>query len=355
MNSKEISKQNRKGSKFQDWMRNRFVVEYEKHIQAMVYVGAAFWVIIVGLRGLGDLSNISFVPDFLLNDQGKIQANIVMLGLLVEFTMLCLLATVSFFAPTEKKEDLQSSIDNLSASVKKLSESTLTDAAKKIMATAEKTSSIAEDLLSHEIQILNDYRNKLDRRLIQVDQQIVQIRENISQGMVESVEKIKYFVENEKNAINKYNELIENLIVEANSALNRITQIVSYETNSLFNTTEKSMNRQKDLLENFYKTNSKLLAETRENYMGFLKNFSELVERENKRMNWVTANQLRPEEFMINMNRTNERLVTHLENIDNSLKIIMNEIGASDKLRSGKISFYKKVKLKWRELLDEFQ
>ncbi|MCH7774641.1 MAG: hypothetical protein IH784_09590, partial [Bacteroidetes bacterium] len=74
------------------WLKYKFATEYDQNIQALVYFGAAFLVIIVGLRGLGDLSDVSFIPRFLLDSNGKIDVNLVMFGLTVEFLMLCLLA-----------------------------------------------------------------------------------------------------------------------------------------------------------------------------------------------------------------------------------------------------------------------
>ena len=104
----------------QYWLRHNFAIEHEKSIQALVYVGAAFLVIIVGLRGLGDISNTSYIPKFLLNQDGKIDSSIVMIGLLVEFIMLCLLAAVSFFSPRDKDDNLQTSINELAGSVETL-------------------------------------------------------------------------------------------------------------------------------------------------------------------------------------------------------------------------------------------
>ena len=102
---------------FSYWLKYKFAADYEKSIQAMVYAGAALLVIIVGLRGLGNISDVPYIPDFLLNQEGKIDSNLVMIGLLVEFVMLCLLAAVSFFAPRDSDRDLQSSINNLAETV----------------------------------------------------------------------------------------------------------------------------------------------------------------------------------------------------------------------------------------------
>lgn len=73
---------------------------YSNVIQALVYAGAAFLVVIVGLRGLGDLSQLGFMPQFLLDENtGRISVNIVIFGLVAEFAMLMALAFVFFKAP----------------------------------------------------------------------------------------------------------------------------------------------------------------------------------------------------------------------------------------------------------------
>lgn len=73
---------------------------YFNVIQALVYAGAAFLVVIVGLRGLGDLSQNSYVPTWLLEPEtGRISVNFVIAGLVAEFAMLMALAFVFFKAP----------------------------------------------------------------------------------------------------------------------------------------------------------------------------------------------------------------------------------------------------------------
>ena len=94
------------------FFKNEFVQKYEQSVQAFVYFGAAFLVIIVGLRGLGDLSDAEFIPGFILNDEGKISGNIVIAGLLFEFFMLCLLALVAYFSPKQDVYDKPETINN---------------------------------------------------------------------------------------------------------------------------------------------------------------------------------------------------------------------------------------------------
>ena len=139
-----------------------FAVRHERLIQSLVYVGAAFLVIIVGLRGLGNLSSTTFIPNFILDNDGKIESNIIMIGLLIEFTMLCLLAAVTYFTTDERKDDLQISIENLSESVSKLTQTMPAEIVQKLIQSTEETASSASRLLSEEIDILNNFRARLD-------------------------------------------------------------------------------------------------------------------------------------------------------------------------------------------------
>jgi len=349
-----FKKQSKTTSNFGYWLRNNFAVDYEQHIQALVYFGAAFLVIIVGLRGLGDLRDVSFVPRFLLNANGKIQSNIVMIGLFVEFTMLCLLAAVAYFTPAESKDDIQNEIRKLTDVLDNLSGANQTEAAQKVMDAAIKTSRGAEELLSSEIEILNDFRNKLNEKLLQLDHEISQVRQQMSEEVIGFAKSFEEFIQNEKDTIKRYNELVENLTVEAISAFRYTSQIVTDRVTKTFDSAEKTLNRQNELVEKFYSVNSKLLSETKDSYQGYIKNFSEMVTRENQRLNWLTANQSRPEEFMLNMIKTNERLITHLENIDNTIKIIANQTSPLH-LKNKRASFYRKMKIRWYKLFNEFQ
>ncbi len=133
---------------FSHWLKYSFAAEYEKSIQAMVYAGAALLVIIVGLRGLGNISDVPYIPDFLLNQEGKIDSNLVMIGLLVEFIMLCMLAAVSFFSPQDSDKGLQSSINTLAETVDTLSESVPSEVGQTLMKSAQETKSAIESFLN---------------------------------------------------------------------------------------------------------------------------------------------------------------------------------------------------------------
>lgn len=76
-----------------------FVQKHQNKVMGLVYFGASFLIIIVGLRGLGTLAGqLSVIPAFLVDSTGKIDPNWVILALLVEFVMLTLLAIFTFLA-----------------------------------------------------------------------------------------------------------------------------------------------------------------------------------------------------------------------------------------------------------------
>ena len=353
MKARYYRKQKKSKSTLGDWLRYRFATEFDQNIQALVYFGAAFLVIIVGLRGLGDLSDVSFIPNFFLDSNGKIDAHIVMIGLVIEFLMLCLLAAVSFFAPAEKRADLQSSIDNLSKSVEKLSETVPSELVQKIITSAQETAAASEKLLSEEIEILNKFRSKLDDRIRQIDQDIILVRQNIAQGIIDSSAQMEEVVKKEQQTLGSYNKVIDSLITGTKETLNNVSQSISGEVKKTFATSAAVMTRQEKMIVKFYGINSKLLSEAQENFKKFILNYSEMVEKESQRLEWISTKQLRPEEFILNMNRTNERLISHLENIDNSLKIITNGRGSSYDGIVRKRSFWGWMGRKGRRLPDE--
>ncbi|MGB5848663.1 MAG: hypothetical protein WBH40_09265 [Ignavibacteriaceae bacterium] len=336
-----------------NWLKYRFATEFDQNIQALVYFGAAFLVIIVGLRGLGDLSDVSFIPHFLLDSNGKIDAHIVMVGLVVEFLMLCLLAAVSFFAPSESRPDLQTSIESLSKSVEKLSETIPSELVQKMITSAQETAKASEKLLIEEIEILNNFRSRLDERIRQMDQDIILVRQSIAQGIIDSSAKMEEVVKKEQETLGSYNKVIEALIAGTKETLNKVSQSISNEVKKTFATSAAVMTRQEKMIVKFYGINSKLLSEAQENFKKYILNYSEMVDKESQRLEWISTKQIRPEEFILNINKTNERLISHLENIDNSLKIITNGRGSSYDGIVRKKSFWGWMGRKGRRQLDK--
>ncbi len=90
---------------FGKFMVYKFIPQYSNNVQGLVYMGAAFLIIIVGLRGLGELAgSIAIVPRFLL-DGKKVSPNWVMVALFLEFALLMVMAITTFFTPEEAMFD----------------------------------------------------------------------------------------------------------------------------------------------------------------------------------------------------------------------------------------------------------
>lgn len=88
---------------FGRYMVYTFIPNYANNIQGLVYMGAALLIIIVGLKGLGTAAyKIPIVPPFLLDHATqKVSSTWVMIALFLEFTLLMVLAIVTFFTPEE--------------------------------------------------------------------------------------------------------------------------------------------------------------------------------------------------------------------------------------------------------------
>lgn len=98
-------KKNQDGPKtaFGRYMVYTFIPKYANNVQGLVYMGAAFLIIIVGLRGLGTVAyDIPIVPKFLFDSvTHKVAPMWVMAALFLEFSLLMVLAIVTFFTPEE--------------------------------------------------------------------------------------------------------------------------------------------------------------------------------------------------------------------------------------------------------------
>lgn len=405
-----------------NWIKYNFAIEHEKSIQALVYVGAAFLVIIVGLRGLGDISNTSYIPRFLLNQEGKIDSSIVMIGLIVEFIMLCLLATVSFFAPKNKDEDLQSSINDLAGSVETLAAGVPSKFAETLTKNAQETKIAVENFLNKEAEITESIKSQTQEQLRLLNGEISEIKESLQHGIKDSTNQITDFLQSEKEnlsnhfsladkfmsanresiqsaaedltllaknsssetkgvferekeiinnfyninsglisksgeefreALTNLNEKVEALVSDANLAFQKVTENLRDNVISSSAVSNEVFEREKEMIDKFYKVNSELIAKTSDEFRGILKNYNQMLGQESERLKWLSANQLRPAEYMLRSNKTNDRLVTHLENIDNTLKTLMNEISSSGIRAGSRQPFYKKIKVRWQRLFNQ--
>ena len=143
------------------------------------------------------------------------------------------------------------------------------------------------------------------------------------------------------------------LVTDAKIVFQNVTDSLKDNLKSSSAVSNEVFEREKGMIDKFYKVNSELIAKTSDEFRGVLKNYNHMFEQESERLKWLSANQLRPTEYMLKTNKTNERLVTHLENIDNSLKVIMNEISTSGIKVSSKQALYNKIKLRWQKIINQ--
>lgn len=163
---------------FGRFMVYTIVAKYANNIQGFVYMGAAILIIIVGLRGLGELAGqLSAVPKFLLDHEGmKIDPNWVMIALFLEFFLLMVLALVTFFTPEEyghisvddhDKADStqQSSFNNVISVPKNLSAD--------LKAELESLQRVADDQIKVVNNVIDQY-NALNKKITVIQQQSLQ-------------------------------------------------------------------------------------------------------------------------------------------------------------------------------------
>lgn len=93
---------------------NKINPEWGNNILGLVYFGAAFLVIVVGLRGLGEQINkievlvtLNGILQGALIEAKGVKLGLIFIALIFEFTMLCLLAITKFFEPENERESEQ--------------------------------------------------------------------------------------------------------------------------------------------------------------------------------------------------------------------------------------------------------
>ncbi|MCF8435408.1 MAG: hypothetical protein K9G57_01065 [Ignavibacteriales bacterium] len=101
MSSQKSSGANTPKTAFGRFMVYTFIPRFANNVMGLVYVGAALLIIIVGLRGLGAaVQGIPVIDPYLL-DNGKLAVQWVLGALILEFLLLLLMATVTFFTPED--------------------------------------------------------------------------------------------------------------------------------------------------------------------------------------------------------------------------------------------------------------
>ena len=152
----ETNKGNQPKTAFGRYMVYKFIPQYANNVSGIVYMGAAVLIIIVGLRGLGSVAGqIAIVPKFLLGGDGKILPTYVMAALFLEFSLLLILAIVTFFTPEEVHEgDKHEKGAEVEAEVRKLARFESPD--------FEKELERMKRLTDEEVKMIETYLDKFD-------------------------------------------------------------------------------------------------------------------------------------------------------------------------------------------------
>jgi hypothetical protein len=169
--------QNGPKTAFGRFMVYTVVNKYANNIQGFVYMGAALLIIIVGLRGLGDLAGkLAMVPRFLIGAEDKVDPNYVMLALFLEFFLLMILAIVTFFTPEEyghatpadeasDEAPAQSAFNSVISIPKNLSAD--------LKGELESLQKLADDQIKVVNSVIDQY-NALNKKIIVIQQQSLQ-------------------------------------------------------------------------------------------------------------------------------------------------------------------------------------
>ncbi len=141
-------KANEPRTAFGRYMVYTFIPSYANNVAGLVYLGAAFLIIIVGLRGLGKVAGqLSVIPRFMITEKGSLDPNWVVAAILLEFTLLVLLAIVTFFTPEDAHHGAPKAED---------------EAPKKPSVDFHKELRELKDLTDEEIKMVNDYLDKYE-------------------------------------------------------------------------------------------------------------------------------------------------------------------------------------------------
>jgi hypothetical protein len=409
------------GTGLRNWLEYNFAERHEKSIQALVYVGAALLVIIVGLRGLGDISGISYIPKFLLNQDGKIDSSVVMIGLLVEFTMLCLLAAVSFFSPQNKEDGLQRSINYLASNIETLALGIQSEAGENLVNTARESTNAIKIFINKEIEVIESFKIQTEQQFLSLNDEVSKIKQELIKDVANSTSVIADFLHSERNSLSKYfssveslitankesfqsiaNNLaalaknsateskgiferekdiinnfykinsglisksgeefretllsfgnkVDNMVTDAKLAFHEVTNSLKEGVKNSTSTSNEVFDREKEMIEKFYNINSELITKSNEEFSNVLKNYNNIIGEESERLKLLSTKQLNPQENSQQIIKTNDKLIAHLENIDKTLKIMLQKNGAFEEASDKNHLFNNNARLGWKRFFN---
>jgi hypothetical protein len=124
---------------FEAWMQKVFTKEYSNNVTALAYFGASLLILIIGLRGIRIFITID-------------TPYLVIFGILLEVSMLALLAFTQFYTP-ENPEETKGTEAPIEEELKKLRER---------LRSLEGRLSVAENSLEDAVKLVKDSRDLID-------------------------------------------------------------------------------------------------------------------------------------------------------------------------------------------------
>lgn len=133
-----------------------FLVKNENKITGLLYFGAAFLIIVIGLRGLGEqlkeVDIITKVVPFILDESGRIDIDLVLGALLLEFSILVILAITTAMKTNDNQADEEAQKKALKSQLSILSDPVVKQALEEMnLHTKDQLQSLEEFIKRYEI------------------------------------------------------------------------------------------------------------------------------------------------------------------------------------------------------------
>lgn len=206
---------------FGKWMVYTVIPNYSNNVQGVVYVGAAILIIIVGLRGLGSVAgDIPIVPGFLINEHdNKVDVNYVMFALFLEFFLLLILSTVTFFTPEDSHGHAPAAQSPVSSAGGKLDLSTLKQELSQFRNVAE------EEIRAVDAYV--DRMGKLSQQMNAMSKQYAQTLSEMNQHFKADTLKgvAEQEIKNVEGFVTKIGALTQNIVNIKKEYLQALTEI----------------------------------------------------------------------------------------------------------------------------------
>ncbi len=230
------------------------------------------------------------------------------------------------------------------------------------------------DFLQNEKNNLSKYFSSVENFIATNKESLQGITNNLAVLAKNSTSETKGIFEREKEIINNFyninsglisksgdefretlvnfNYKLENVVSDAKTAFNNLSNSLKNGVKNSTTMSNEVFEHEKAIIEKFYKINSDLIAQSHEEFRSIFKNYNSIIGEESERLKRLSANQPSPAEQVQKMIKTNDTLITHLENIDKTLKTILLKNGSLGNGGEIKYSFYKRIMVGWQRLFN---